>query len=78
MLRRKQHDVFRVFLNDMLLNTGVTMLALLAEDMEAVIHAALSITEGIPLLETECIAREREPGDGSPQRTVAEKIEAAL
>ena len=38
----------------------------------------LVIPEGIPLLEAERIAREREPGDGSPQRTVVEKIQAAL
>lgn len=36
------------------------------------------IAEGIPLLEAERIAREREPGDGSPQRIVVEQIEAAL
>ena len=36
------------------------------------------IPEGIPLLEAERIAREREPGDGSPQQTVIEKIDAAL
>ena len=36
------------------------------------------ILEGIPLLEAERIAREREPGDGSPQRTVLEQIDAAL
>ncbi len=36
------------------------------------------IPEGIPLLEAERIAREREPGDGSPQRTVVEQIEAVL
>jgi hypothetical protein len=36
------------------------------------------IPEGIPLLEAERIAREREPGDGSPQKTVTEQIEAAL
>jgi tetratricopeptide (TPR) repeat protein len=36
------------------------------------------IEEGIPLLEAERIAREREPGDGSPQMTVVEKIEQAL
>jgi len=36
------------------------------------------IPEGIPLLEAERIARQREPGDGSPQRTVVEQIEAAL
>jgi len=36
------------------------------------------IPEGIPLLEAERIAWEREPGDGSRQRTVGEQIEAAL
>jgi hypothetical protein len=36
------------------------------------------IPEGIPLLETERIAREREPGDGSPQKMVLEQINAAL
>jgi tetratricopeptide (TPR) repeat protein len=36
------------------------------------------IPEGIPLLEAERIAREREPGDGSPQKTVIKQIEAAL
>ena len=36
------------------------------------------IPEGIPLLEAERIAREREPGDGSPQMSVIEQIEAAL
>jgi len=36
------------------------------------------IPEGIPLLEAERIAREREPGDGSPQKGVVEQIEAAL
>lgn len=36
------------------------------------------IPEGIPLLEAERIAREREPGDGSPQRSVVEQIENAL
>ena len=36
------------------------------------------LPEGIPLLEAERIAREREPGDGSPQRSVVEQIEAAL
>jgi tetratricopeptide (TPR) repeat protein len=36
------------------------------------------IREGIPLLEAEGIAREREPGDGSPQKSVVEQIEAAL
>ena len=36
------------------------------------------IPEAIPLLEAERIAREREPGDGSPQRMVLEQIKAAL
>ena len=36
------------------------------------------IPEGIALLEAERIAREREPGDGSPQKSVVEQIEAAL
>ncbi len=36
------------------------------------------IPEGIPLVEAERIAREREPGDGSPQKTVTEQIEMAL
>jgi hypothetical protein len=36
------------------------------------------IPEGIPLLEAERIAREREPGDGSPQTNVVDKIEATL
>lgn len=36
------------------------------------------IPEGIPLLEAERLAREREPGDGSPQKSVIEQIEAAL
>lgn len=36
------------------------------------------IPEGIPLLEAERIAREREPGDGLPQKSVVEQIENAL
>lgn len=36
------------------------------------------IPEGIPLLEAERMAREREPGDGSPQKIVIGRIEAAL
>jgi hypothetical protein len=36
------------------------------------------ILEGMPLLDAEKIAREREPGDGSMQRCVIEQIEAAL
>ena len=36
------------------------------------------IPEGISLLEAERIAREREPGDGSPQASVVERIDRAL
>ena len=36
------------------------------------------IPEDIPLLEAESIARKREPGDGSPQVSVVERIERAL
>ena len=36
------------------------------------------IPEGIPLLEAERIAREREPGNGFPQKSVIEQIEDAL
>ena len=36
------------------------------------------IPEGIRLLEAERIAREREPGDGSPQKSVVEQIENAF
>ncbi len=36
------------------------------------------IPEGVPLLEAERIAREREPGDGSPQKSVVEQIDAVL
>lgn len=36
------------------------------------------IPESIPLLEAERIAREREPGDGSPQKSVVEQIVNAL
>jgi tetratricopeptide (TPR) repeat protein len=38
----------------------------------------ISIPEGIALLEAERLAREREPGDGWPQKSVVEQIEAAL
>jgi tetratricopeptide (TPR) repeat protein len=34
--------------------------------------------KGISLLQAECAAREREPGDGSPQVTVVERIKHAL
>jgi len=36
------------------------------------------IPEGIALLEAERLTREREPGDGWPQKSVVEQIEAAL
>jgi tetratricopeptide (TPR) repeat protein len=40
--------------------------------------AILPLPEGMSLVEAERIAREREPGDGSPQKTVLEQIEKAL
>lgn len=36
------------------------------------------IPDDIPLLDAERMAREREPGDGSPQRDMIEQVEAAL
>jgi hypothetical protein len=36
------------------------------------------IPEVIPLLEAECLARQREPGDGSLQQTATENLDAAL
>jgi hypothetical protein len=36
------------------------------------------IPEGIPLLEAEKLAREREPGDGTAQKSVVKQIEAVL
>ncbi len=36
------------------------------------------IAESIPLLEAECVARERDPGDGTLQKSVVEQIETAL
>jgi tetratricopeptide (TPR) repeat protein/uncharacterized membrane protein len=36
------------------------------------------IPEGIPLLDAEKLARQREPGDGSMQRSMLEQLEAAL
>ena len=41
-------------------------------------HTISPISEGIPLLEAERIAREREPGDGLPQKNVVEQINTAL
>lgn len=40
LFRRKQHDVFQQFVEDMMLNAGLIMISLLAEDMEAVVNAA--------------------------------------
>lgn len=40
LFRRKQHEVFSRFVKDMLFNAGVTVKALAAEDMEAVVQAA--------------------------------------
>lgn len=36
------------------------------------------IPEGLPLLEAERMARQREPGDGSPQKSVLEQFNTAL
>ena len=50
-----------------------------ANDVGAPRHDTISpIPEGITLLEAERLARGREPGDGSPQVSVVEKIEQAL
>ena len=50
-----------------------------ANDIDASRHDTSSpIPEGIALMEAERIAREREPGDGSPQDSVVEQIEAVL
>lgn len=40
LFRRKQHDVFRQFLTDMIFNAGIRMTALFPEDMETVINVA--------------------------------------
>ena len=40
LFRRHQQDVFGLFLADMLLNAGVSMVALVVEQMEAVIQTA--------------------------------------
>jgi len=40
LFRRKQHGVFGQFVKDMMLNAGMIMASLFAEDMEAVINAA--------------------------------------
>jgi len=40
LFRRKLHDVFRQFVTDMMLNAGVVITSLLAEDMAAVVNTA--------------------------------------
>jgi len=40
LFRRKQHDVFRQFLTDMISNAGMKITTLLGKDMEAVIKVA--------------------------------------
>ncbi len=52
--------------------TGVNDIGTLRPDTIA------RIPESAPLLEAERIAREREPGDGSPQQSVVEQMKSAL
>ncbi|SFM80308.1 type II toxin-antitoxin system VapC family toxin [Thermodesulforhabdus norvegica] len=40
LFRRRQHEVFRRFLKDMILEAGVTVIALAAQEMEDIIQAA--------------------------------------
>jgi len=40
LFRQGQHDAFRSFLTDMLLNAGINMAAVLAENMEVVVQAS--------------------------------------
>ncbi|MEK6681419.1 MAG: PIN domain-containing protein [Nitrospirota bacterium] len=40
LFRRKQHDIFREFVKDMIFDTGIEMMSLFAEDMDAVINRA--------------------------------------
>ncbi len=41
-------------------------------------HGTISVLpEGIPLKEAEHLAREREPGTGTPQKTVVEQLRSA-
>ena len=40
LFRRKQHDAFRAFLDDVLVNGGIGMLSLLPDDMDSVISAS--------------------------------------
>jgi len=40
LFRRGLHEIFQLFIRDMLMNAGVTLLSLPVDDMEAVIEAA--------------------------------------
>lgn len=40
LFRRKQHEAFRAFLEDVLVNGGISLLSLLPDDMDAVISAS--------------------------------------
>jgi len=40
LFRLKQHDIFRQFLMDMMINVGMTMISLAVDDMESAITAA--------------------------------------
>ena len=44
LFRRKQHDVFRQFMTDMLSNVGIHVISLSTGDMEAVIRVAQRFT----------------------------------
>ena len=34
LFRRKQHDIFRQFINDMVMEAGIIIISILAEDIE--------------------------------------------
>lgn len=53
-------------------STGINDIGVIRQDIIS------PIPENIPLIEAEKIAREREPGDGSPQVTIVEQIKVAL
>ena len=40
LFRRKQHDAFRAFMEDILINGGIGLLSLLPDDMDSVISAS--------------------------------------
>ena len=40
LFRRKQHEAFRAFLEDVLVNGGISLLSLLPDDMDSVISAS--------------------------------------